>query len=244
MSSINDKDKLDDEYTYRIAAISQIFVKANCPDKFHKYIFCLVAVADQDYVFQASDATVATHARGKIEGGGTHADKGWARDKRRELSDWQNDGNLELVGIEVQDPDTKTHKRPPTKYTMHILKYAEQVVAAAKQSDLNWQLSSSAAIERAADELVADLLGRRVNVQQKKYLHPPSEVVAMIKNARTNLKKAAEMLKKHNFQMMRDDEDLLDELERYIKEVRDRGFIDDLLDTPIFTGIERPNPKP
>jgi hypothetical protein len=199
-------------------------------------------MADNNYKLQTSDTNIATYARGRIKGGGVHADKGWARDKRRDLVKWLNEGNLKVVDIEVQDPDPATKRRPPTIYTVHILKYAEQVLSEAKKNKSLWMLSPSSAIEDAADKFVANLLGQQVNTPQDKFIDPSREVVAYLKTARTNLFKVANMLKKHNFQLMREDEKELRLIEKYIKSIRDRGFVDDPMDAYVFSGIKRDKP--
>ena len=232
MSSPND-------YSDITAAMNQILVKANCPDKFRPFIYCLAGMADNNYKLQASDTNIATYARGRIKGGGVHADKGWARDKRRDLVDWLNEGNLKVVEIEVQDPDPVTKRRPPTIYNVHIRQYAEQVVSEAKKNKSLWMLSPASAIADAADKLVANLLGQQVNIPEDTFIDPSKEVLVYLKTASTNLFKAANMLKKYNFQLMREDEKHLRIIEKYIKSIRDRGFVDDPMDAYIFSGIKR-----
>jgi hypothetical protein len=235
MSSPND-------YSDITEAMNQIMVKANCPDKFRPFIYCLAGMADKNYKLQASDAHISAHARGSIKGGGAHAHKGWARDKRRDLVKWLNEGNLNIVEIDVQDPDPVTKRRPPTIYTLHILRYAEQVLSDAKKNITLWMLSPDSAIADAAEKLVINLLGRQVNTPQDKFIDPSREVLVYLKTARTNLFKAAKMLKKHNFQLMREDEKQLRIMEKYIKSIRDRGFVDDPMNAYIFSGIKRDKP--
>jgi hypothetical protein len=230
------------DYSDITAAMNKIMVKVNCPDKFRAFIYCLAGMADNNYKLQTSDTNIATYARGRIKGGGANADKGWARDKRRDLVKWLDEGNPKVVEIEVQDPDPVTKKRPPTIYTVHILQYAEQVVSEAKKNKSVWSSSPTAAIEYAADDFVANLLGQQVNTPQDKYIDPSREVVAYLKTARTNLFKVANMLKKYNFQLMREDEKELRIIEKYIKSIRDRGFVDDPMDAYIFSGIKKPKP--
>jgi hypothetical protein len=239
MSSTKNKDE---DYAYTTAAINHLLVKANCPDKFRPYIFSLIGLANKTIEFEASDKQIATFARGRVEGGNVHADKGWARDKRRELVTWQDEGNLEIVKVEVRDYDSKTRRRPPTKYTLNILEYAEQVVAQARQHKLLWSGNHSMAIQFAAEHVVTNLLGQQVNTPKDKFIDPPSEVVAMLKTARRNLLKAGKMLKKYNFQLMRWDERQLRAMDKYMKSIRDRGFVDDPLDAIIFSGIKKDEP--
>lgn len=231
----------DEEYAYTTAAINNIFVMAGCPNKFRQYIDCLIGLADKAIKFEASDKQVSTFARGRAAGGTIHAEKGWAKEKRTDLMKWQDEGNLEIVKVEVQPYDSTLRMRPPTKYTLNILEYAEQVVGKAKNTS-EWGNSPLRAIYYAAEELVRDLTGRPVNTPKEQYIDPPSEVKISLRTARTNLKKAAEMLKKYDFQLMREDEKLVEEVEKYIKRIRDRGFVDDMWEAKVFFGIKKPKP--
>jgi hypothetical protein len=229
----------DEDYPLITAAITQIFIQANCPDSHRQFIFCLIGMANKSIQLDASDNRIASYARGNIKSGNVHADRGWARDKRRALVEWQDKGNLELVKCEVQDFDPKTKRRAPTKYTLNVLRFAEQVVEKAKQNKLLWSMGTAPAISDAANKLVTHLLGQQVNTPKEQNIDPPSEVRTMLKTATTNIKKAAEMLKKHDFQLMREDEKLVEEVEKYIKKIRDRGFVDDKWEAKIFSGIKR-----
>jgi hypothetical protein len=244
MSDRNDKEKLVEDYSYATEAINQILVAANCPNRFRQYIDCLVGVANGNIEFEASDPMVAKRARGRLDGANKHANKEWAKDKRTELLKWQDKGNLKLFEHEVRDYDKSTRTRPPSKYRLHLLRYAEQVITKAQRNDNLWRVNRSKAIEVEAEHLVNEVLGRQVSTpKNKKYIDPPSEVKIKIKSAKTNLEEAVKILKKYDFSLIREDEQLVETIEKLIRAIRDRGFIDDILDTKIFHGIER-EPKP
>jgi hypothetical protein len=229
------------DFSFTTEAINQILVEANCPNKFRQYIDCLVGVANKSFEFEASDLDIAKRARGRIDGTTKHADKGWARDKRRDLLEWQAMGNLKLIDYEPSDYDSKMGLRPKSLYKFHLLTYAEQVVNNAQKDTNSWNRDNSIAIQRAAQELVKEVLGQQVNTPKgPKYIDPPTEVKAKIRTARTNLQEAVRMLKKYDFKLMRDDEILVGEIEALIEKIKDRGYVDDILDVKIFTNIRKP----
>lgn len=241
MPDSNEKGNFDEDFSFTTEAINQILVEANCPNKFRQYIDCLVGVANRKFEFEASDSELAKRARGRIGGTNKHADKGWARDKRRDLLDWQDEGNLKLIDFFLRDYDPKTKSRPKSLYHFHLLKYAEQVVEEARKDTISWNHNNSTAIQQAAQKLVYQVLGRQVNVPKgKKYIDPSREVVTKIKTAGTNLKEAVRLLKKYDFQLMREDEALVKAIEASIEKIKNRGYVDDISDAVIFSGIEKP----
>lgn len=231
-----EKEKYGEDYSYVTDAINYILIAAECPQKFHNYIYCLIGIADGRPEFEASDSEVASRARGNIAKGYRNATKGWARDKRRDFVKWQDENKITFVDI---TPGKKTaDEYTKSTYKLYLPKYAEQVKDEAQKNEVEFKTDRATAIQQAANGLVAELRAKAGHTTKKKnrtWISPYDEVLRQLRAARTNLKFAVSVLKQNEFQLLRGDEDLIKAIELYIAEINKIGYVDDILNAMIFT---------
>lgn len=87
---IAQEDIYGEDYPLITKTINYILAAADCPKRFHTYLYCLIAIADKQIEFEASDSDVSRHARRIGDNVNKETTKGWARDNRRALMKWQD----------------------------------------------------------------------------------------------------------------------------------------------------------
>src|SRR4051812_31157114 len=94
MSVTDDDNKEQSEkFAFTTDAVTYILSAAGCPNKFRDYIDCLIGLADGNVEFDATDKQIEGHRKVKKSSSQKAQKQYWARDKRRDLLEWQKDND-------------------------------------------------------------------------------------------------------------------------------------------------------
>jgi hypothetical protein len=239
MSDSNAKEgKYGEGYSLITETINYILLAADCPQKFRTYIDCLIGIGNEKIKFDASDSEVARQAKGIGANVGKGASKGWARDRRRDLMKWQEEKNILLVKIVPGKRDSGSQEYTKSSFTLHLLEYAKQVISEANDKKIPKYGNRSTVLRQTANDLVDKLRSQPINAKNLSYFDPPTEVLKNLRSARTNLEKATRLLNKYKFKLKKSDKELIQEIEKYIASIKDRGYVENILDSIIFDSIE------
>jgi hypothetical protein len=162
------KDDLRRHLSFGTDAISHILVAAKCPERFRSYIDCLVGLSDGKHEFEASDNEIAARVRPEADEKllSKGATRQWVKRAYRDFEKWQVEHGFSFVecrrGYIERHTDHEGkeiviyHK---SRYRLHILTYAERVVAEARRNPPAWAEDPLRAIEQAARAEVQRLSG-------------------------------------------------------------------------------------
>jgi hypothetical protein len=225
--------KQGERFSYTTEVINFILKAADCPSKFRPFLDILIGMAEGRVEFEASDAEVAGRYRGRGQMGAT---KQWASDKRKGLKEWQDQNGLQFV--EYIHGGRDKDKYISTSYKLYLPQYAEQVEAEARKNEIEWKENRDSAIFGAALDLIYKLQeDSRVTLKKKvstKGFIPSHRVTQQLNTARTLLKQAEELLEKYDFKPDANDKEIVEDIDKSITSIKERGFVENILDTIIF----------
>jgi len=199
-------------------AITQILKAVNCPTGSRDLIDGLVGVTEGKLEIRISDKDLAEKIRTDAANVKKESKEKWIQRHRNALVKWQKQSNITLVEVELGGKNWERGTFFTTKYKLHIQEYAKNVIASAQANTTLWEKDRNKAIEEAASALVATLDLKPA--KDLKRVDTSEDYIKLVKTAKTNLENALKIMKKYDSGIHGEDEDLLDEIEKLIAEMR------------------------
>jgi hypothetical protein len=184
-------------------AISKILALVNFPQKYRGLIDILIGISGGSIEVVISDADLSSRVRNVQQQADEEAAKGWLKLNRRKFITWQEENNLPLIEYKqgYKDKSGTPHK---SRYTLHILKLADEVVKEANITNQN--TFTPAAIEEAANKVVSKFMTEHKSVIKRRTNTKPinAQIKQQLLTAAGNMKRALDLVEK-NYSEISDD---------------------------------------
>jgi len=195
MTNENVADKISDK-THFIEAITQILKAVNCPSINRNFIDILIGYGEGKNKFDIYDIQLGRRADNPNSSRNDNSARKWVQRNRNKLQTWQEQNKIYLIEFKpgYQKGEGKDFVNVPSRYYLHIVEYANQILADA-QKDNYWDKSPSGAIERAAIKKAKNIITTPIifRPRKPKKKEASEQIKTKLSSALTLIEKAIEL---------------------------------------------------
>jgi hypothetical protein len=224
-ANMTDNNIQDETFTgtYFIEAINQILVEVNCPSTARKFIDTLIGYAEEKIKFDASDLELGLRADNLNNNRSNESAQKWVQRNRKKLQEWQKQNNVFLVEFKpgFRSGDKPNYVWVSSSYHLHIIEYAKQVLADAREDETIWKRLPKRAIEKAARNKVRNIVKTPIVFKPRtpKDKDLSQQISTKLRSALTKIERARELCEENNLILEGDNVDRVMEVKLAIEDL-------------------------